>query len=146
MFFFVQIFLPICHEKHWSLYVFNFSSQQIDILDSRKLIAKEKKKYHEKVNSKIRTGLYDALKVFTDDRIISFKEWSFPIIPVSTQESDSNDCAFFVMKFSKEYDADGGTKRSCIFEQVICLPIYSSLIDLANHLIFLVSLKNADKK
>jgi len=126
--------LPVCYEKHWTLYVVNYSSEQIDTLDSLNCTKPEKAAYHKRYNSKIRTGLYDALQIFTENKMKPFYEWGFPYVYVSTQEPGSNDCAFFVMMFSKLYDVDGGKHRSCYLEQVICLPIYSSLIDLANHL------------
>ncbi|RCV37208.1 hypothetical protein SETIT_8G044600v2 [Setaria italica] len=104
MFFSLQIFLPVCYKYHWTLYVVNYSSEQIDILDSRVSTKRDKTNCHQKINSKIRTGLYDALNTFTNNKMTPFNTWVFHF----------NGCGFFVMIFLKQYNTTSNVRRSKI--------------------------------
>jgi hypothetical protein len=131
--------MPVRYKDHWSLYVLNRSAQQFDILNSTNGTKTERIIYHKYINIKIRTRLLTALTKFTGDAAFEdYKNWGFTHIHVSTELPDSEDSGFFVMKFMKEYDADGksnnGSKRKCIFAPRESDKLRSkSLLYLLNH-------------
>ncbi|KXG29993.2 hypothetical protein SORBI_3004G120400 [Sorghum bicolor] len=53
-----HIFLPVCYQNHWTLYVINKNYEQIDILDSL-----ANKKYHYSIAGAVRTKLSAVISI-----------------------------------------------------------------------------------
>ncbi|KAL6595589.1 hypothetical protein ACP70R_047929 [Stipagrostis hirtigluma subsp. patula] len=110
-----HIFFPVHHGSHWTLYVVNFSHQQIDILDSNSWASdRERDAYHGQICERIRDRLYHVLHLFTAGKIADFSDYGWPYVKVELQIPGSNDCAFFVMIFLEFYDADSRKVRYAI--------------------------------
>ncbi|PWZ56776.1 hypothetical protein Zm00014a_003135 [Zea mays] len=108
----MQIFVPICQENHWTLYVVNKKYGQIDILDSSPTAVNDKMKYHQSIAAKVRQRLNAVLlRISKEEHIdfIDFSKWGLPLIPkirIAHQDRNSMDCGFFVMFFMRHYNPD----------------------------------------
>ncbi|PUZ70253.1 hypothetical protein GQ55_2G212100 [Panicum hallii var. hallii] len=98
------VFLPVCHNHHWSLYCINRYHNQIDILDPLDWAQKEDQdRYHAAICGPIQERLNELLYVFTNGVFPAIGQWDMPYVPVPKQKIRSNDCVFFCMLYMENY-------------------------------------------
>jgi len=102
--FFLQIFVPVLKNAHWTLYCINKVHAQIEILDPQDWVQKEdKNRHHMDIVAKIRPRLNELFQLFAGKSFPDISKWSIPYINVPTQ-NPKDDCAFFIMLYLENYD------------------------------------------
>jgi Ulp1 family protease len=126
MYHIMQIFLPVLHQHHWSVYCVNFEQTRIDVLDPMHPTHECEKwdKHHSELGKKIIHRLSDALSNAAPHKFKSFKNWRHvPVkVPVHKNRSES---AFFTMKFLEFYDGAGHGSLHTSIDVVSLPPIIS---------------------
>lgn len=96
-----MVFIPVCHDAHWTLYAFNMCDQKLSILDSLPETTKGVNDPAER-HQKTRCNICDALTV-TMNFAIDFRSWEyqFPKVP---RQQNRDDCGFFIFNFMRLWD------------------------------------------
>ncbi|XP_042485141.1 uncharacterized protein LOC122065399 isoform X4 [Macadamia integrifolia] len=95
----VDLFIPICLDNHWFLYVINLKDQRIDILDSIR------RKNVPDITHQIVDTCERILTLLNEGRILSISKWSQdrPQLPLQT---NLNDCGVFMLKFMECWNGE----------------------------------------
>ncbi|XP_042519672.1 uncharacterized protein LOC122093401 isoform X2 [Macadamia integrifolia] len=93
------LFIPICLDNHWFLYVINLKDQRIDILDSIR------RKNVPDITHQIVDTCERILTLLNEGRILSISKWSQdrPQLPLQT---NLNDCGVFMLKFMECWNGE----------------------------------------
>lgn len=115
--FVTQIFLPVLHLGHWSVYCINIGQSRVDVLDSRDYTSNSEPAwdtYHSAMGHALMQRLSVALSLAAPRTFPSFANWR--LIPIHIPfQNDLNDSALFSMKFIEFYDGEGhGSLRTTI--------------------------------
>ncbi|XP_043688325.1 putative ubiquitin-like-specific protease 1B isoform X2 [Telopea speciosissima] len=88
------LFIPICLDKHWFLYVINLKDQRLHILDSMR----GENTPHQHMTTKIVDTCERILTLLNEGKMISISKWSLdrPQLPL---QANSHDCGVFMLKF-----------------------------------------------
>ena len=106
---FLQIFVPVLNNAHWTVYCINKVHKQIDILDPQNWEQKDdKNRHHMRISEKFRERLNNAFQLFAGPSFPNISNWTLPYINVLTQ-NPKDDYAFFCMLYLENYD--GGNRE-----------------------------------
>ncbi|KAL6591826.1 hypothetical protein ACP70R_049689 [Stipagrostis hirtigluma subsp. patula] len=104
-----MIMIPVLHSSHWVVYCVNIVHSRIDVLDSMDYSSKGGTtfdEWHRNVGQRVIDRLSLGLKKVSSAKLPPFEGWKRHQIPVPTMRENSNDCAFFSMKYSEFYDGE----------------------------------------
>ncbi|BAS93145.1 Os05g0281950 [Oryza sativa Japonica Group] len=104
----IEMFLPVIHNDHWSLYIINHNQKSFDILDSKRydMIGGTETQHHFPMAQKILKRLSDGFQVFMGGKFPKFGNYRKCYIKCPKMATGSNDCAFYVMRFMEKYNGD----------------------------------------
>uniref|UniRef100_A0A0E0PK36 Ubiquitin-like protease family profile domain-containing protein n=1 Tax=Oryza rufipogon TaxID=4529 RepID=A0A0E0PK36_ORYRU len=104
----IEMFLPVIHDDHWSLYIINHNQKSFDILDSKRydMIGGTETQHHFPMAQKILKRLSDGFQVFMGGKFPKFGNYRKCYIKCPKMATGSNDCAFYVMRFMEKYNGD----------------------------------------
>jgi Ulp1 family protease len=101
---FVQIYIPVLRNQHWTVYAVNRFHAQIDILDPQDWAQEDDQhNYHIPIFQQIRSRLDWVFQAFTDGALERMFDWTFPYVKVPKQDP-LYDCGFFCMLFIEHYN------------------------------------------
>jgi hypothetical protein len=102
--FFQQIFIPVIHNAHWTVYCINKVHNRVEILDTQNWEQKDdKNRYHAAIFVEIRGRLNNVLQMLVASLFPDILNWTFPYISETTQNT-KDDCAFFCMLYLENYN------------------------------------------
>uniref|UniRef100_A0A0E0AXA5 Ubiquitin-like protease family profile domain-containing protein n=1 Tax=Oryza glumipatula TaxID=40148 RepID=A0A0E0AXA5_9ORYZ len=104
----IEMFLPVIHDDHWSLYIINHNQKSFDILDSKRydMIGGTETQHHFPMAQKTLKRLSDGFQVFMGGKFPKFGNYRKCYIKCPKMAMGSNDCAFYVMRFMEKYNGD----------------------------------------
>jgi len=101
---FLQIFIPVFRNKHWTVYALNRVHGQIDILDPLDWSQKDDQhRYHIPISEVMRSRLDRIFQSFTNGAFDRIFDWTFPYVKVPKQQGE-HDCGFFCIHYMEHYN------------------------------------------
>ena len=126
-----QIFLPILHLSHWSVYCINLGQSRVDVLDSMNYTSNNEvtwDTYHSPMGQILMERLSAALSLAAPRKFPQFANWRHVPIRVPFQNNIC-DSGIFSMKFIEFYDGEGhGSLQTTIDPVRILFLVNISLI------------------
>ena len=104
-----QIFLPVLHLSHWSVYCINLGQSRVDVLDSKNYTSNNEvtwDTYHSPMGQILMERLSAALSLAAPRKFPQFANWRRVPIRVPFQ-NNLCDSGIFSMKFIEFYDGEG---------------------------------------
>jgi hypothetical protein len=105
----LQIFLPVLHLRHWSVYCINLGQARVDVLDSMDYRSSNEAtwdRHHSPMGQKLMERLSAALSLAAPRKFPQFANWRRVPIRLPFQKNIC-DSGIFSMKFIEFYDGEG---------------------------------------